>query len=149
MNIKPIGYVNTNVKLQTDKHWGKIQSKIIIDEELVDGLNGLSSFSHIIVVYNLNEAKFIKEENLIRRPQGRKDMPKVGIFAQRAKDRPNSIGITAVKLLDVTDNTITVEGLDAINNTPVLDIKPYYPKFDLKNEVVVPDWVNVLMKDYF
>jgi len=149
MNIKPIGYVNTNVKLQTDKHWGKIQSKIIIDEELVDGLSGLSSFSHIIVVYNLNEAKFVKEENLIRRPQGRKDMPKVGIFAQRAKDRPNSIGITAVKLLDVTDNTITVEGLDAINNTPVLDIKPYYPKFDLKNEVVVPDWVNVLMKDYF
>lgn len=149
INIEPIGYVKSDVKLQTDKHWGKIQSQIIIDKELVDGLIGLSLFSHIIVVYHLNEARFIKEKHLIRRPQGREDMPMVGIFAQRAKDRPNHIGITAVKLCSITDNIITVEGLDSINNTPVLDIKPYYPKYDLKNDSSVPDWVNVLMKEYF
>src|ERR1035437_8796870 len=149
MYIEPIGYVNTNVKLQIDKHWGEIQSQIILNKDLENGLIGLSSFSHIIVVYHLNEAEYIKEKNLIRRPQGREDMPMIGIFAQRAKDRPNPIGITAVKLLCITDNIITVEGLDAINNTPVLDIKPYYPKYDLKNEVIVPNWVNVLMKDYF
>lgn len=149
MNIESIGYVNSDVKIQTDKHWGKIQSQIIINKELVKGLIGLSSFSHIIVVYHLNEAGFIKEKHLIRRPQGREDMPMVGIFAQRAKDRPNPIGITAVKLLSINDNIINVEGLDAINDTPVLDIKPYYPQYDLKNEAIVPEWVNVLMKEYF
>lgn len=96
----------------------------------------------------LHEAKFIPEKHLIRRPRGLADMPLVGIFAQRAKDRPNPIGITAVRVVSVADGVLTVEGLDAIDGTPVLDIKPYYPAYDRRN-ASVPEWVDRLMRDYF
>ncbi len=76
-------------------------------------------------------------------------MPEVGIFAQRAKDRPNPIGITAVKIVTVGSGYLEVKGLDAINGTLILDIKPYYPQYDLINDAKVPEWVERLMKDYF
>lgn len=144
-----IGYIKTSISEKSDHNWGENCSEIVINEDLADGLKGLTDFSHIIVVYHLNEAKFIKEKHITRKPQGRNDMPDVGIFAQRGKDRPNSIGITAVKLISVNRNIISVRGLDAINKTPVLDIKPYYPHYDLKPNATIPDWVNILMKDYF
>ena len=144
-----IGTIKSGVTDKIDHNWGEVISEIIINEELKNGLKGLEDFSHIIVVYHLNEAKFIKEKHLTRRPQGRDDMPEVGIFSQRAKDRPNAIGVTSVKLLSIKQNIIEVQGLDAINGTPVLDIKPYYPQFDLKENAIVPEWVNILMKDYF
>ena len=149
INFNSIGHVSTDIKEQTDINWGKVESKIIINTDLKDGLTGLSDFSHIIVVYYLNEAKFIKEKHIVRKPQGREDMPMVGILSQRGKDRPNPIGITSVELVSVDDNIITVKGLDAIDGTPVLDIKPYYPIFDLKYKATVPNWVNVLMEEYF
>jgi len=144
----PIGYVKTRITEKVDHNWGDIVSDLIINEDFSDGLKGLVNFSHIIVVYNLHEAKFNREKHLIRKPQGRDDMPFVGIFAQRAKDRPNPIGVTSVALLSVTENVISVKGLDAIDGTPILDIKPYYPQYDRK-EATVPEWVNILMKDYF
>lgn len=144
-----IGYIKTLISQKVDHNWGENCSEIVIHEDLADGLKGLTDFSHIIVVFHLNEAKFIKENHLVRKPQGRKSMPDIGIFAQRGKDRPNPIGITAVKLISVNRNIISVRGLDAINGTPVLDIKPYYPQYDLKSDAQVPDWVNILMKDYF
>ena len=76
-------------------------------------------------------------------------MPIVGIFSQRAKDRPNPIGITAVKIVDVGDDYLEVRGLDAINTTPVLDIKPYYPEYDRIKNPATPNWVKRLMKGYF
>jgi tRNA-Thr(GGU) m(6)t(6)A37 methyltransferase TsaA len=92
---------------------------------------------------------FDAARDLVRRPQGRADMPKLGIFAQRAKHRPNPIGVTTVELVKVEDNVLTVRGLDAIDGTPVLDIKPYFPVFDRVDEANVPEWVNRLMGDYF
>ena len=97
----------------------------------------------------MNETNFETEKHLVRHPQGRNDMPNVGIFSQRAKDRPNSIGVTSVTLLSASENIIRVQGLDAIDGTPVLDIKPYYPQYDLKADATVPEWVNILMKNYF
>ena len=144
-----IGVVKSNATEKVDHNWGEVISNIVIDEPLADGLKGLEDFSHVIVVYHLHEAGFLKEKHLVRRPQGRDDMPNVGIFAQRAKDRPNPIGITAVKLLSVNKNIVEVEGLDAIDGTPVLDIKPYYPQYDRRENAIVPEWVNTLMKDYF
>lgn len=73
----------------------------------------------------------------------------VGIFSQRAKDRPNPIGVTVVKIIDVSKDYLLVESLEAINGTPVLDIKPYYPHYDKVADVVVPEWVNRLMENYF
>jgi len=147
--FEPIGFIKSKIQDKVDHNWGKVISEIIIKDDLADGLKGLEDFSHILVIYYLNEAKFIREKHLIKRPQGRDDMPNVGIFSQRAKDRPNAIGVTAVKLLYVNGNSIEVQGLDAIDGTPVIDIKPYYPMYDLKEDATVPNWVNELMRDYF
>lgn len=137
--FEPIGVVKTKVVEKVDHSWGEVVSHIIIDESLANGLKGLENFSHIIVIYHLHEAKFIKEKHLVRRPQGREDMPNVGIFAQIGKNRQNHIGITAVKIISVTENIIKVQGLDAIDNTPVLEIKPYYPQYDMHESAVVPE----------
>ena len=149
IEFESIGTVNNNVTDKKDIDWGKNVSKIVINPELKDGLMGLSEFSHIIVVYYLHEAKFNMEKHLTRRPRDREDMPLSGIFSQRAKDRPNPIGITSVKLVCVEDNVITVKGLDAVDGTPVLDIKPYFPVFDSKSNAEVPEWVERLMDNYF
>jgi len=147
--FEPIGFVKSDVTGKVDYNWGNIVSGIVVNVELQSGLKGLETFSHVIIIYHLHEAKFIKEKHLIKRPQERKDMPEVGIFAQRAKDRPNEIGIASVKLLSVNKNVVTVQGLDAINETPVFDIKPYYPQYDLKENATTPVWVNMLMEKYF
>jgi tRNA-Thr(GGU) m(6)t(6)A37 methyltransferase TsaA len=151
MNIKfnSIGIVSNSVENKKDTKWGNDISKIVIDEQYTNGLMGLSEFSHLIVVYYLDKANFNIEQHLVRRPQNREDIPMVGILSQRAKDRPNPIGITAVEIVDINKNIITVKGLDAIDNTPVLDIKPYYPVYDCKEDAVVPEWVERLMEHYF
>ena len=149
IEFESIGTVNNNVTDKKDIGWGENVSKIIINSELKDGLMGLSEFSHIIVVYYLHEAKFNMEKHLTRRPRDREDMPLSGIFSQRAKDRPNPIGITSVKLVSVDDNVITVKGRDAVDGTPVLDIKPYFPVYDSKSNAEVPEWVDRLMDNYF
>jgi tRNA (Thr-GGU) A37 N-methylase len=101
------------------------------------------------VLTYLHQASFDPSAHLIRRARGLATMPLVGIFAQRAKDRPNPIGVTAVPLVSVTDESVVVRGLDAIDGTPVLDIKPYYPVDDKADQAVVPEWVTRLMQGYF
>jgi tRNA-Thr(GGU) m(6)t(6)A37 methyltransferase TsaA len=92
---------------------------------------------------------FDPARDLIRRPQERADMPEVGTFAQRAKHRPNPIGITAVELIELRGRVLVVKGLDAIDGTPVLDIKPYVPVFDSRPTAIVPRWIERLMENYF
>lgn len=149
IEFQEIGYVENDVDNQKDVGWGTDISQIHLNEEYTNGLIGLSDFSHITVLYYLDKAKFEMSRHLVRRPQNREDMPLVGIFAQRAKDRPNPIGITSVELVSVEKNVVTVKGLDAINGTPVLDIKPYYPEYDCKIKTTVPQWVTRLMEHYF
>ena len=146
--LNPIGYVHNQVEEKKDTAWGNDISTIILDEDFHGGLTGLSDFSHAIILCHLNRAKFIPEKHLLRRPRNRTDMPLLGIFSQRTKDHPNQIGITSVEILSVSENSITVRGLDAINGTPVLDIKPYFPVFD-KRDAQTPDWVDILMEQYF
>ena len=146
--LNPIGYVKNSVEAKKDTSWVKDLSTIMLDESYSGGLKGLEDFSHVIVLYYLDKAAFDREKHLQRRPQNRDDMPLVGIFSQRGKDRPNTIGMTSVKLVSFGQNTLTVKGLDAIDGTPVLDIKPYYPVYD-KKDAVVPEWVNRLMEHYF
>jgi len=147
--VEAIGFVSSSVNEQRDIDWGDIVSSIDVDARYRAGLKGLDQFSHIIVLTYLNEANFDSKRHLVRRPRGLDTMPEVGIFSQRSKDRPNSIGVTAVRIVEVTDLSIRVQGLDAINRTPVLDIKPYFPHYDSVDIAVVPSWVEELMKDYF
>ena len=121
---------------------------ILLEEDYIKGLRGLEDFSHAIILYYLDKAEFIRDKHLLRHPQNRQDMPLVGIFSQRGKDRPNRIGMTSVEIVAVSDNTLSVSGLDAISGTPVLDIKPYYPVYD-KKEAKTPEWVDRLMENYF
>ena len=149
IEFSAIGYVQNGVAEKKDVSWSSEISRIVIDPIYEKGLLGLDAFSHIIVVYYLHEAKFDMQKDLIRRPRGREDMPMTGIFAQRAKDRPNPVGITTVELVQVSGNVVTVQGLDAINETPVIDIKPYFPEFDRKDITKAPEWARKLMEGYF
>lgn len=145
--MEPIGHVASDVDSPVDEGWGKVESRIVIREDLVPALLGLEQFSHILVVFWMHHAPPVSV--LQRRPQGREDMPEMGLFSQRSRHRPNPIGITAVSLTGVAGNELLVRGLDAINGTPVLDIKPYYPAYDSRPEARVPEWVGRLMADYF
>ena len=146
--MKPIGYVHNDVANKKDVSWGQDVSTIHLEEEYYSGLEGLRDFSHAIIIYHLDKAVYDKEKHLQRRPQNRDDMPLVGIFSQRGKDRPNRIGMTSVQIVNVEDTQLTVKGLDAIDGTAVLDIKPYYPVYD-KKDAIVPEWVDRLMEHYF
>jgi tRNA (adenine37-N6)-methyltransferase len=149
MNLETIGVIRSPVKEGVDAGWGSVVSEIQLSPPLQVGLKGLEQFSHILVVFYMYQSSFNAQSDLVRRPQGRADMPEVGIFAQRAKHRPNPLGVTAVKLLGVRGNVLTVQGLDAIDGTPVLDLKPYFPAFDRVESPAVPQWVNTLMAGYF
>jgi tRNA-Thr(GGU) m(6)t(6)A37 methyltransferase TsaA len=148
MILERIGVVRSPVTEGVDDGWGSVTSEVVIDEGYASGLTGLNAFSHILVVFYMHRYTFDADSDLVRRPQGRPDMPEVGIFAQRAKHRPNPIGVTAVGLVSVEANVLTVMGLDAIDGTPVLDVKPYFPVFD-RREAETPGWVDELMKNYF
>lgn len=149
MNLEPIGRVRSPVSEAVDERWGEVVSEIELAESLSPGLQGLDGFSHILVVFLMHRAAFEPAQHLVRRPRGRADMPLTGVFSQRNRDRPNPIGITAVRLLGVEGNRVRVQGLDAVDGTPVLDIKPYYPVFDRVDGAVTPEWVDRLMEGYF
>ena len=146
--MEPVGYVRSGVRERKDSAWGGDVSVIELNEEYRTGLAGIEDFSHAIIIFHLDKAAFDREKHLQRRPQNREDMPLVGIFSQRGKDRPNTIGLTAVEIVAADEGSLTVKGLDAIDGTPVLDIKPYYPAYD-KKEARVPEWVTRLMEHYF
>ena len=149
MNIEPIGIVKSPVKEAIDENWRQVIAEIHLNDSLAAGLKGLDRFSHLVVVFFMHLYSFDLATDLVRRPQERADMPVVGIFAQRAKHRPNPIGITAVELIEVCEPVLVVKGLDAIDGTPVLDIKPYVPAFDSRPTAVVPVWIERLMQKYF
>ena len=148
IKMYPIGFVKNNVENRKDVSWGEDTSVIELKEEYYTGLKGLEDFSHAIILFYLDKASYDSKKHLNRRPQNREDMPLVGIFSQRGKDRPNKIGMTSVEIVSVNDSTLTVKGLDAIDGTAVLDIKPYYPAYD-KRDASVPEWVERLMEHYF
>lgn len=148
MNLESIGSVRSPVTEGLDQDWGNVESEIIINEAYAAGLVGLESFSHVIVIFYMHQSSWNLDSDLIRRPQGRSDLKPVGIFAQRAKHRPNPLGITAVEVISVVGNVLKVRGLDAIDGTPVLDLKPYFPDYD-RRDAHTPAWVDDLMKNYF
>ena len=144
-----IGVIRNEVREPVDEGWGHVVSEVVLDEGLTDGMDGIESFSHVLILFWMHRAAEAEPVRMRRRPQGRQDMPEVGIFAQRARHRPNPLGVTAVTLLRREKNRLLVRGLDAINGTPVVDVKPYVPKFDSIGSPRVPAWMNQLMERYF
>ncbi|MCU0512825.1 MAG: tRNA (N6-threonylcarbamoyladenosine(37)-N6)-methyltransferase TrmO [Anaerolineae bacterium] len=149
ITLTPIGVVRNTAADTADEAWGKVISEIHLEDALAPGLQGLADWSHIVVIYYMHTAEFDAAQHLVRRPRDREDMPVSGIFAQRARHRPNRIGITAVPVLAVAGPVVRVRGLDAIDGTPVLDIKPYAPVYDGVSDPAVPAWFIRLMQGYF
>ena len=149
ITFEAIGIVRNTVREGTDDYWGQIVSEIEVRSDLAEGLTEVGQFSHVVVVFFMSEARFEPRTHLVRRPRDRADMPLVGIFSQRAKHRPNPIGVTTVPVVKVSGRSLFVRGLDAIDGTPVLDIKPHAPAFDAPADVRVPEWLDRLMLGYF
>ncbi len=147
----PIGHVRSARHEAIDDAWDAVATRIALDPARLapDATAGLDAFSHVEVIFHFDRAPAEGVNTGARHPRGRADWPKVGILAQRGKDRPNRIGVTVCRLLSVDGLTLAVEGLDAIDGTPVLDIKPVMTGFLPRGAVREPDWAAALMKDYW
>lgn len=144
ITIKPIGIVISEITepQRGMGEWGDAVSEIVIDEEWTEHLDGLDEFSHIMVIFWMHLVPRENRPPTRIHPRGRADLPLVGLFATRAPHRPNPIGVSVVKLLRRHDNILTVAGLDAIDGTPVLDIKSYMTPVDKPEDIRMPDWVS-------
>jgi len=150
-DMVPIGFVSNGIKAPVDEGWGRVCSTIKLNTSLYrsQALNGLSDFSHLEIVFVLHRASQFPESLGERYPRGRRDLPTIGVLSQRCKDRVNRIGVSTCKLLSIDGDVLKVEGLDAINGSPVLDIKPLMRAFLPKGVTGEPQWAGEIMKDYF
>ncbi len=142
IKIRPLGQAKNKVYKPMLPGWEDVITEIAIDKNYAKGLGGIEDYSHVIIVYWMDKEK---ECHLKHHPQGREDIPYGGIFACRCPQRPNRIAFSTVKLLSRKGNVLTVKGLDIVSGTPVLDIKPYTPRYDRVGKAKVPDWVNKLI----
>ena len=149
--MTPIGHVSSPRTRPLDDDWDAITATITLDGEQFtpDALRGLADFSHVEVVYLFDRVDPDTVQTRARHPRGNPDWPEVGIFAQRAKGRPNRIGVSVCRLLHVDGLTLTVQALDAIDATPVLDLKPYMTEFAPRGPVHQPSWSHELMAGYW
>jgi tRNA-Thr(GGU) m(6)t(6)A37 methyltransferase TsaA len=150
VNVEPIGRVAGGRAEPVDDDWDRETATIRLEPGFdPDALAGLDAFSHVEVVYVFDRVDPDAVERGARRPRGNPDWPPVGIFAQRAKDRPNRIGVSVCRLLGVQGRELRVAGLDAVDGTPVLDVKPVMREFLPRGEVRQPAWATELMNGYW
>ncbi len=132
-------------------HWGAVTSDIVLDSTQFeeDALLGIEAYSHLEVVFVFDR---IAESEVVRstlHPRNRVDLPKLGIFATRMVNRPNRLALSRCELIDRKGMTLTVRGLDALDQTPVLDVKPYVREFSARGSVRQPSWLTSLLGEYF
>jgi tRNA (adenine37-N6)-methyltransferase len=151
IQVQPIGHVRGGRDAVEDDAWGGVVSRIELDAGVVEpsATLGLDGFSHVEVVYVFDRVDPATVCTGARHPRGRTDWPEVGILAQRAKDRPNRIGVTVCRVRSVDGTAIEVAGLDAVDGTPVLDVKPYLTGFAPRGAVRQPLWAEELMAGYW
>jgi tRNA (adenine37-N6)-methyltransferase len=149
IRLLPVATIKNSRTSTDDDFWGDIVSEIELCENIpAEAFDGIEGFSHLEIMYYFDR---VKDEDIVfsGRPRGNPEYPRVGIFVQRKKDRPNKIGLCRVRLIEHKDRRLLVKNLDAINGTPVLDIKPVYREFQSGEEVLQPEWVSELMKNYW
>jgi tRNA-Thr(GGU) m(6)t(6)A37 methyltransferase TsaA len=148
--VTAIGTVTSSRSEATDDDWGGVTATISLLPPLdARSVAGLDEFSHVEVVFLFDRVDADGVCVHARHPRGNPDWPEVGILAQRAKDRPNRIGLCTCELVAVDGASIVVRGLDAIDGTPVLDVKPYLEEFAPRGELRQPRWSHELMRDYW
>jgi tRNA (adenine37-N6)-methyltransferase len=151
IEVIPIGFVRGGRAEPIDDNWDSVEAEIALDPKQFapDAAAGLDGFSHIEVIFHFDRARPDRINTGARHPRGNTAWPKVGIFAQRGKDRPNRLGVTVCRILSVDGLFLRVRGLDAIDGTPVLDIKPVMTGFLPRGAIREPDWAGALMADYW
>ena len=149
--LTPIGRVTCTRVKPVDDHWDAERTTITLNPDVLErnAAAELDSFSHIEVIYLFDQVPDEKIVRGARHPRGNRDWPQVGILAQRGKNRPNRLGATICEIRSVNGLTVDVSGLDAIDGTPVLDIKPVMSEFLPRGPVHQPSWSQELMKDYW
>lgn len=146
--VRPIGWVTKGWAPDSrDGGWQETEAEIEIDPDWAQGLDGIDAFSHVWVLWWLDRAAGPPEDRHVR-PEGRSDVPLVGLFATRSPCRPNPMALTAVRLLERQGGLLRVVGLDAFVGTPVLDIKPYLRRGDLIPEATVAAWLEQLWQTH-
>ena len=149
--LQSIGTVHSARSEPIDDGWDEIAAHVELDADRFgpEALFGLDSFSHAEVIFLFDRVPDEKIETGARHPRGNKAWPLIGIFAQRGKNRPNRLGHTVCRILKVDGLKLYLEGLDAIDGTPVLDIKPVMDGFLPRGDVKEPDWSRELMRGYW
>ena len=149
--IEAVGHVRGGRTEATDDDWGPSRARIELDPARFgpEALFGLADFSHAEIIFLFDRVRPDEISIGARRPRGNPDWPLVGIFAQRGKGRPNRLGVTVCRVMAVNGLTLEVEGLDAIDGTPVIDIKPVLTGFLPRGEIREPAWAPELMEGYW
>ena len=149
-SVRAIGYVRSSYSNPDDvvhahDRWTGDTSRIRLLPQHAGGLRGLEGYSHVIVLFWVHRARQWKM------PRGHHKPPHVKVFATRMPVRPNPIGLSVVELLEFSPATgeLVVRGLDAVDGTPVLDLKPYIPNFDSLPDATVPEWVAEHLNSHF
>jgi tRNA-Thr(GGU) m(6)t(6)A37 methyltransferase TsaA len=136
---RPIGVVRNRVRESMASGWEDVRSDILLRDDLVDSADWLAGFSHVIVVFHMD--RIPEEARRLTIPVGNEEEPpERGILASRSQLRPNGIGVSVVPVLHRRKGVLRVRGLDALNGTPVLDVKPYLPQYDSVPEATLPGW---------
>lgn len=150
IELQAIATVKNERLKPEDDNWNSVISEITLSEGIPEkALDGIQTFSHLNIIFYMDQVSDEKAIAQSRHPRNNTDFPVVGTFGQRNKSRPNKIGLTCCELLEVTGRTLRVRGLDAINGTPVLDIKPVFEEFLPKGEIRQPAWTRDIMKNYW
>jgi tRNA-Thr(GGU) m(6)t(6)A37 methyltransferase TsaA len=149
--MKPVGTVRSTRDEVADDNWDSERAYIELDalEFTAESMAGITDFSHVEVLFFMDKVAPEKIERTARHPRNNTAWPKVGIFAQRGKNRPNQIGTTVCRVLRVEGSKLHLEGLDAVDGTPVLDIKPWVGEFAPRGQVFQPPWISELMRGYW
>jgi tRNA (adenine37-N6)-methyltransferase len=151
ITMTPIGVVRSTRSAVSDDDWDREQAHVEIDANVCssEALLGIESFSHVEVLFYMDRVDAKKIEMAARHPRNNPDWPEVGILAQRAKNRPNQIGSTVCRVLRAEGTRLFLAGLDAVDGSPVLDIKPWVREFAPRGEVRQPAWISELMQGYW
>ncbi|MDY6917931.1 MAG: tRNA (N6-threonylcarbamoyladenosine(37)-N6)-methyltransferase TrmO [Chloroflexota bacterium] len=157
IRLRPVGIVRSVLKQPSlvpkrgDLHWGAgaerareerdAIAELVVDDDLTGILDGIDGFSHLLVLYWAHLVPQQARSMTKVHPMGRKDLPLTGIFATCSPARPNPISVTVVRLLERRGNVLVVEGLEAVDGSPVIDIKPYTPYYYRVRDVQVSEWM--------
>jgi tRNA (adenine37-N6)-methyltransferase len=150
--LEPVGVVVGGRAEPLDDDWGGVVAAIRLDGTRFgpDAVAGLGEFSHLVVVFHFHQVDPSDVQIGARRPRGNPDWPEVGMFSQRARMRPNRLGVSTCRLEAVDGLDLHVRGLDAVDGSPVLDVKPFMREFEPADaEVRQPAWSTELMRGYY